>query len=428
MEAPGKLSPTVKRLGWVSFFTDVASEMAYPLVPLFLTNALRAPAMVVGGIEGIAEGIVNILKALSGMHSDWIRRRVPYIRWGYGLSAFSKPLLALAFTWPTVLLARALDRTGKGIRATARDALIADVTDRSLAGKAFGLHRAMDTAGALLGVIAAAALLKLLPEHYRTIFLIAAVPGLISVAITFSLRDPSRAAAIPPVDQHDHHVQGSHAAAADGRGGQAIAADGLGGQAMAADGLGAHPALGLPPAYWRNLSLLLLFALANSSDAFLLLRARSLGLSSSATVAAYAMYNLSYSLISYPAGVLSDRIGRWRIIGMGWFVYALAYCGFAVANRPIHVWGLFLLYGIYMGATDGVGKALIASQAPAGRRATALGIFQMSLGFAALLSSFVAGLLWDRISPAAPFWFGGITALVAVALLPFFVRTAARAN
>jgi MFS family permease len=376
---PPRLPPTVRKLGWISFATDVASEMVYPVIPLFVVGALGAPAAVLGTIEGIAEGIVNVMNGLSGWRSDQIRRRVPFIRLGYGLAAASKPILALAFHWPLVLFARSLDRIGKGLRTSARDALIADVSAKEHLGRGFGFHRAMDTAGAMIGVLLAALLLRVIPESYRLIFILALVPGAGAVWLTFRLKEPPREPPPPKMRETRDWFR-------------------------------------FPAAYWRTLALFLLFALANSSDTFLLLRAKRTGLSDSTVILAYALYNVTYALVSYPAGTLSDRIGRWRLIALGWGIYVAAYAGFANATA-FSVFPLFALYGCYIGLVQGVGKALVAENAPADRRGTAIGLFQMSTGLVTVAASVIAGVLWDRISPAAPFYFGSGVAFVSLIYL-----------
>ncbi|MFH1263223.1 MAG: MFS transporter [Pseudomonadota bacterium] len=379
---PPRLSPTVRKLGWISFLTDVASEMVYPVIPLFVVGVLGLPVVVLGSIEGVAEGIVNVMNGLSGWQSDRSGRRLPLIRWGYGLAAASKPLLALAFHWPVVLFARSLDRVGKGLRSSARDALIADGSTKENLGRGFGFHRAMDTAGALTGVLLSALLLRFLPQSYRMIFVLAVLPGIAAVWLAFRLREaaPRPAATLPRPSLREW--------------------------------------FDFPASYWRTLALFLLFALANSSDTLLLLRAKSVGLADSTVILAYAIYNLTYAAISYPAGIVSDRLGRWRVIALGWGIYAAVYFGFAKATM-ITVFPLFALYGCYIGLVHGVGKALIAENAPADRRGTAMGLFQMSTGLTTVVSSVVAGLLWDKISPAAPFYFGSAVAVLALLLIPF---------
>jgi len=376
----------------VSFFADVSSEMIYPLLPLFIVAVLGASATSMGWIEGSAQGVVALLTAYAGARSDRYRRRLPWVRWGYGLPVAGKSILAVATGWPMVLLGRTVDRVGKGFRSSPRDALIADATPAAMRGRAFGLHRAMDTAGALAGSLIAALLLRELTGNrddarpYRVIFAISAAMGLAAVALTFLIREAPRDT---PVEKP-----------APGK-------------------------LALPRTYWMVLSMLLVFAIANSSDTFLLLRAADVGLSPWIVVLAYAMYNAVYTLGSYPAGAISDRVGRWRVIGVGWAVYAVVYAGFAVANAT-SVWPLFAIYGLYMALTDGVGKALIADHAPPEHRGRALGIFYLATGVTTIVSSVAAGVLWDRVGPAAPFWLGSGAAALAVAILPFIVRRAGR--
>jgi MFS family permease len=396
-DAPRRLPRSVILLGWVSFLADVSSEMVYPLIPMFVIGVLGASATTLGGIEGAAALIVAFVTAWAGFRSDRLRRRVPYLRIGYGLPVLGKSLIAVAAAWPMVLAGRLVDRLGKGLRTSPRDALLADAAGPTIRGRAFGFHRAMDTAGAMLGVLLAAVLLWWftgLPADeqtvvqpsdgwaFRAVFAISAVLGLFSLALTFLVREP----------EHRGDVANDPHAGATGR-------------------------PGLPAGYWRTVSILLVFSLANSSDAFLLLRAREVGLSPWAVVLAYALFNLTYTAFSYPAGVVSDRLGRWRVIGVGWAVYAVVYAGFAFTG-PVGVWPLLALYGVYMALTDGVGKALVADHAPRERRGAALGIFHMASGLAMLLASLVAGVLWDRFGPSVAFGVGAIGAVLAIALVP----------
>ncbi|MEP6866761.1 MAG: MFS transporter [Deltaproteobacteria bacterium] len=386
-----KLPTQVWLLGGVSFFADVSGEMIYPLLPLFIVAVLHASATEMGWIEGVAQGTVALVTAWAGIRSDRFRKRVPWVRWGYSLPVVGKTILVFATAWPFVLLGRTVDRLGKGFRGSPRDALIADVVDEDQRGRAYGLDRALDTAGALVGVVTAALLLYWLsgtpngtgaastdPRPYRIIFAIAAVMGVCSAALTFIVKDPVEAAAAKDAP--------------------------------------APAALALPAAYWKVFAILILFSIANSSDTFLLLRAQNVGLSAWAVVAAYAMYNVLYAAISYPAGVLSDRWGRWRVIAIGWVLYAGVYAGFALANATT-IWPLFCVYGIYMALTDGVGKALIADVAPKAHRGRAMGLFYLGTGITTIASSVIAGLLWDRISPSAPFWLGAGTAVAALLVL-----------
>lgn len=388
-QSANALPEPVIRLGWISFFTDVASEMLYPVIPLFLTATLGVPVAVLGAIEGAAEAIVSVMKGLSGWHSDRLGQRVPYIRWGYGLGALSKPLMALAFSWPLVFFARALDRLGKGLRTTARDALIADAIDPSLGGKAFGFHRMMDTAGALVGVLLALGMLSVFPGQYRLIFLLTVIPGALAVWLTFKLKDLKPSSLSPNPQRQE------------------------------------RPALAvlwrkLPAAYWITLGPLMLFAFANSSDTLLILRARNLGLSDVSAIMAYMLFNLVYAASVYPLGTLSDRIGRWPLMLSGWTVYAGVYFGFAFAG-PSAVWWLFALYGLYMGLCEGVGRALVRDKIPEDMKGTAMGIFNMAAGLMALAGSLAAGLLWDIIGPGAAFVLGGAASLSAVVAAVFAI-------
>ncbi|HML59333.1 MAG TPA: MFS transporter [Solidesulfovibrio sp.] len=390
------LPRTVIKLGWVSFFTDVASEMLYPVVPLFLTTALGAPVAVLGIIEGVAEAIVSLMKGLSGWHCDKIGRRVPYIRWGYGLAALSKPLMALAFSWPLIFLARSIDRFGKGLRTTARDALIADTVEASRGGRAYGFHRMMDTSGAIIGVLCSMGLLALLPGQYRTIFLIATIPGIAAVWLTFGLKE-----------EHSRNRLDTTTGTCIPRQKKALPKFSKG--------------------YWITLGLLGIFAFANSSDTFLILRAKNLGLSDLQTIFGYTLFNAVYALSAYPLGLLSDRFGRWRMVIFGWIIYSIVYFGFAFSGVSA-VWFLFPFYGLFMGLTEGVGKALIRDKIDEAHKGTAMGLFHMCLGFSSLAGSVVAGLLWDSISPEAPFILGGSIALLAVSLLLFSHRQVMRAD
>lgn len=377
----GGVPPRVRQLGWISFFADVASEMAYPVLPLFIAQTLKAPAMALGLVEGAAEALVSFMKGWSGWHSDRRGERVPYVRWGYGLSALGKPLLALAYVWPVLFVGRLLDRFGKGIRTTARDALIAESVDKGSYGRAFGFHRAMDTAGAFVGVLVALLMLAAMPGQYRLIFILAVIPGAISLYLTFKIREPKQPKDASPPEPSD------------------------------------APRAKFSPAYWRAVGVCLFFALANSSDTFLLLKARSEGLSDVMVVLAYAMYNVTYALVSYPMGHLSDRIGRWPVLASAWLLYALVYAGFALLGGG-WLWPLFGLYGIYYGMTQGASKALVADYAPKASMGTAMGLFAMLSGIATLVASFLTGLIWDLVSPQAAFLTATGLALVAALLIP----------
>ncbi len=380
-----KVSREVVLLGWVSFFNDISSEMIYPLLPLFLVVELGATATSVGWVEGVASAVVALLAAWSGWHSDKRRRRVPYVQLGYALPVAGKVLLVAAVAWPMVLLGRTVDRIGKGIRSSPRDALIADTTTPETRGRAFGLHRAMDSAGAVVGVLLAAVLLAALRDAsgpaFRVIFAIAAVLGFASVGCTLLLREPP-----PPVAE-----------------------------ASAPRAPGPTSTTPFGRRYWIVLAILLLFTLANSSDTFLLLRAREVGLDPWGVVMAYAAFSFVNMALSYPAGIASDRFGRWPMILVGWLLYAVVYGGLALTGAGA-LWPLFALYGVHLALTDGVAKALLVDVAPRARRGLALGIFYMCSAGTTLASSVLAGVLWDTYSSAATFALGAIAALAALAI------------
>ena len=382
------LPRVVVLLGWVSLLTDISSEMLYPLVPIFLTTVLGAPLAALGLIEGTAESAANILKIFSGWWSDRLQRRRPFVIGGYALSALAKPALSLAGSWPVVLLLRVADRTGKGLRTSARDALIADDTTSAQRGRAFGLHRAMDSMGAVLGPLAAVWFLSRVgdrTEAYRsafhTVFLWAFLPAGLGVFLLFLIREKPFAARYRR-----------------------------------------------PQFTWRFLNrefkafllVNLVFALGNSSDTFLILRARQLFSSwphaMITVILAYVVYNLTYSLGSLPAGVLADRIGPRRVFAFGLALFALVYAGFAINHDPRVVWGLFAVYGLYTAFTDGVGKAYASRLVKEEFRATGLGVFHMVGGLATFLASTTAGLLWQRFGFQAAFLFGAVAATLALLL------------
>jgi MFS family permease len=384
---PG-VTRNVFRLGIVSFAADIASEMAYPLIPVFLTSTLGAPVAAVGAIEGVAEGTASSLKVASGWLSDRVGRRKGLVSAGYALSALGKALLALAFAWPQVFAARFVDRFGKGVRTSPRDALIADGTPSALLGRAFGFHRAMDTAGAVVGPLIALLLVGAWGLSIRAVLLLALVPAVAAVAIVLLVRDiPPRGAVRAEVDESPERP---------------------------------------PGAYWAFLAVVLLFTIGNSSDAFLILRARDVGLSVSLVVVAYVAFNVSYTLLSTPAGIMSDRVDRRLVYTLGLVIYGVVYLGFAWLPTTAWVWPLFVVYGCYMALTEGTARALVAEAAPLGRRGTFLGLYHTSVGLAAVLASVLAGLLWQAVAPAAPFAVGAGMAFAAAAVMLFLVATARR--
>jgi MFS family permease len=367
-------------LGLTSFFTDVASEMVYPLVPFFLTVKLGASAELLGLIEGIAESVASLLKVFSGYISDRLRNRKGLTILGYASSAVGKLMLYFASGWGLVFGGRVVDRLGKGIRTAPRDALIADSSAESKRGTSFGLHRALDTGGAVVGVSLAYIFFTTLARgEYKPVFLWSLVPAVVGVLLLFIVREAKpkevKTATLPSL----------------------------------------RPGL-LPRKLQLFLVVALIFTLGNSSNTFLLLRAQNLGFSPAAAILLYLVYNLVYGVVSYPAGRLSDRIGRKALLVAGYAFYGLVYLGFAWVNAPSlawTLWALFGLYGLYIGFTDGVEKALVTDLAPMNVRATAIGLHATIVGIGLFPASFIAGQLWDRVSPAAAFYFGGGMGLAA---------------
>ena len=400
----------------------------YPLLPLFLISVLGSSKTQLGAMEGAAILIVSLMSAFAGIRSD--RRgknggRVRWIRLGYGLPVIGKAIVALATIWPIVVFGRILDRFGKGLRGAPRDALIADAVSAEQRGRAFGFHRAIDTAGALVGVLLSAFLLWWLTDSsqidsnnelsskaietpawvYRTIFGFSSVLGLGSLALTFLLQDTSA-------------VGNKHENAASEMNGE-LETKTQSGKIKTDRGW-----FNLPRSYWAVLAVLILFSLANSSDTFILLRARDLGFSSWSIVLIYALFNVTYSALSYPLGILSDRIGRWRIIATGWSIYAASYLGFALlpASYAWGMWPLMAGYGVYMALTDGINKALIADHAPSEHRGAAMGLFYALTGVTTLLASLLTGIVWDRFGPTQAMLLGAVFAILALFALAVLGR------
>jgi MFS family permease len=399
------ITRNVVMLGLVSLLTDVSSELLIYVVPLFLANVLVATPTVIGIVEGIAESVAAFVKLGSGALSDRVGRRTILVGTGYGTSVVAKALYVVATAWPLVLVARVGDRIGKGIRTAPRDALIADSTPPEARGKAFGLHRAMDTSGAVMGVALAALIVgvaqggatALEGETFRLLAIAALVPGVLAVAlVALGVRDVPLGAASPdPVGPVEQEPSAAAAAAAP-------------------TGLRR-----LPASFWIFVGASGLFTLGNSSDAFVALRSQALGVSVRDLLLIVIAFNLVDAAIAWPVGALSDRIGRRRLIAIAWGLYAVAYAGFAMAGASSAVLPLWLIYGAYYGVNEAVGRALVADLARPDLRATAYGIVNAVTGLAILPASIVAGLLWDGIGQAAPFWFGAACAGGGLALLAF---------
>lgn len=397
------LGRNVLALTVVSFFTDVSSEMIYPLLPVFLTGVLGASASFIGGIEGAAESTSSVLKLASGWWSDRIRRRKPLVVFGYALASTMRPLVAFARTATDVLVIRLSDRVGKGIRNAPRDALIADSIDPAIRGRAFGFHRAGDHAGGVVGPLIAFALLNWWSVPMRQIFLLAAIPGAIAVAVTvFGVREP--------------RVAG---------GGVRVADDSMPRPFLTTP---AQPATGnpLPAVFWSTLGVILLFTLGNSTDAFLLLRATQLGVPVTLAPVLWALLHVVKAVASTPGGALSDRIGRKPTLGVGWVLYAAVYAGFALASEPWHAWMLFAVYGIFFGLTEGTERALIADIVPTERRGSAYGWYHLAIGLGMFPASLLFGVIWDHAGAATAFVAGAALALAAAVALAVLVPTPQR--
>jgi MFS family permease len=394
------LPRNVVSLGLVSLVADFSSEMIYPVFPGFVTGVLGASAAVLGLIEGLAEATASLTRYPFGRWSDATGRRRVFVLGGYGLAALGKLVLALAFVWPVALAGRVVDRTGKGMRTAPRDALLAaDVDDRDR-GLAFGLHRTMDTAGAVIGPLTALLLLQL-GVSLRWVFAIAFVPGLLSVVVIWrSVREH------PPEGQPSGVAAATHSSA----------------PAAAAAPARARPRLPASPVFRRLLLASLVFAVGNSSNAFLLLKASSVGFSVKAVILVYVLYNLTYAAGSLPLGGLSDRVGQIPVVAGGFVVFAVVYVGFAAAKSMALVAVLFAAYGLYIAATEGTTKALISRAAPDAQRASAMGFFDTSIGVASFAASALGGLLWTLVGPWATFSFGAVTAALAAVLLLVFAR------
>lgn len=390
-----RIPRNVTVLGILSLLTDASSEMVYPVLPLFLVNVLGAPVTVIGVIESVAEATSSLTKVFSGWLSDRVGHRRPLIALGYTLSNVVKPLLAFAPGWPTVLLLRFADRLGKGVRTAPRDALIADSGTAETRGRDFGFHRALDTLGAAIGPLTAWAVLTLAPGGYRTVFLISAIPGAIAIAVAlFAVREsrPRAGSETAPAPLRLRH-------------------------------------LGRPFAVFTALSAV--FALGNSSDAMLVLRAQDLGAHAALIPLMYFVFNVVGSLLSAPFGSLSDRLGRRGLIAAGFAGYALVYLGFSVAGGPVAPWLLFAAYGVPYALTEGMTRAFVVDLVGPECRATAVGGYTFVLGLAALPASAIAGALWDGVGHGVPFAVSaGLMALAAlgVAVAPGLGRGAVRAS
>jgi MFS family permease len=378
------LTRNVIILGFVSLLNDGASEMIYPLLPVFLTAVLGAGPAALGVIEGIAEATASLLKLYSGYLSDRVKRRKGWIIAGYSISNVMRPLIAFSTSWLHVLTLRFLDRVGKGLRTSPRDAIIADSTPAEFRGKAYGFHRAMDHGGAIVGPLAATGLLLIYHDGLKTIFLLSFIPGLLAVLmLLFGLKE--KPAEVPHAASAAFNIRSAWAE--------------------------------MPAGFRKYLLIILVFTLGNSTDAFLLLRAQQLGVAVTLLPMIWVVLHVVKMGFSLPGGILSDRIGRKKVIVAGWIVYALVYAAFGLASVQWHAWALFAVYGIYFGLTEGVEKALVADFAPAYLRGSSFGLYHLIVGIGALPASLLFGMVWQKLGAAAAFGMGAALAMLASVML-----------
>ena len=392
------LHPNIFFLGLVSLLTDVSSEMIFTIMPLFVCNVLGSGALVVGFIGGLSESFDAVFRIFSGRLSDRIKKRKLLAVLGYGFSTVVKPFMYFANTWGAALAVRFGDRIGKGIRSSPRDALVADSVEAGQRGKGFGIHRAMDTSGAVLGLAIAAVIIYSLQggglmlelKTYQWLVLVGVIPAAMAVIVLLGFV---------------HEKKQKAAAATSGTGATLSKSD-----------------IKFDSRFKLFLLVMGVFTLGNSSDFFIILRAQDLGSSVLYITLMLVLFNLTYAIVSTPAGILSDKIGRKRVIAMGWLIYAIVYLGFALSNSVWLTWALFACYGVYYGVAEGAAKAFVADLVPAERRGTAYGYYQGVVGLMLLPASVLAGWLWDKVSPATPFYLGAGLAFIAMLGLMTLVR------
>ena len=371
-------------LGFISCFADISSEMVYPLIPLYLTAAFGATPVLVGIIEGIAESLASLLKVFSGYISDRFQHKKIIAFSGYATGLFYKIALLFAGSWSGILVARVIDRFGKGIRTAPRDVMVSESADKDHMGKAFGIHKMLDMAGSAIGILIAFLLMRYIgtsTNSFKFIFLISIVPVVVALLLFLFVKEKKEKREV---------VQREY--------------------------------------FWKNISKLdgrlklyltitFLFTLGNSSNSFLLLRATDIGFESSTTILLYFIYNLTASLLAIPCGKLSDKVGRKQLLVGGYIVFSLVYFCFAFCSSKPFMIIIFVIYGVYTAMTAGVERALIAEIAPKNLKGTMLGSHSTLVGIALLPASIIAGLLWDKIGVFAPFVFGGMLSLISAVLL-----------
>jgi MFS family permease len=373
------LTRSTAYLALASFFADVSTELLYPVLPVFLTQTLNASGSVVGLVEGVAEATQNIAQGLSGWISDTLRRRKSIALVGYIVAATAKPLIGLSIAWPGVLGARFMDRFGTGVRSAPRDALVAASVQEANRGRAFGLEGLGDNLGAFVGPLAGVFLLVTLHVQLRVIFYMATIPGLLAVCMIALVRE--RHVAVTAKSTLNVNIRR------------------------------------LPARYWKYVLAMAVFGLGNSSNSFLILQTRDIGVSLPSTIVIYAGFNLVAAITSYPAGSLSDRFGRRNLVALSFIIFSLTYLGFGLTRNVGAVAVCFLLYGVYQGIARSVGKALATDLVPSALRASGLGWYSATTGLLGLLASVVAGQLWDRVSHPAVFFYGAAFATAGIVAL-----------
>jgi len=383
------LPRNVVALGMVSLFMDISSEMIYPLIPLFLNNVLLASKTYIGLIEGVAESTASVLKVFSGWLSDKLGKRKSIILWGYGISVFSRPILAIATSWLGVLTYRFTDRLGKGVRTAPRDAIIADSTESGSLGKAFGFHRSMDTVGAVIGPALAFLILALPGGRFQTVFWISMIPGFFALAcIAIFVNDVKR-------QTHANIETAFLSSVSFGR---------------------------LERNFKAFLTVVTIFTLGKTSEAFLILRVQELGVAVAAIPLLYLSFNGVSALLSTPLGIMADRIGKRRMVLASYVFFAVIFLGFAFATSQLHGWLLFFAFGVFVAMNEGVQRAYVATMIEPEIMATGYGIYHTIVGLAALPSSIIGGALWEHFGPQALFFYGAAMALIASLLFVVLLR------
>lgn len=383
------LGKNILSLGLVSLFTDLSTEMAYPIIPVFLKEVLKVQPLFIGLIEAIAESTASILKTFSGYISDRLKKRKLFIFIGYSLSAVAKPLLAFASQGWHVLIVRFSDRVGKGIRTAPRDALIADSAKDAYFGRTYGFHRALDTLGAMLGPLTAFIILALSGDNYRLLFGLAVVPGIVAIAIILlgvrEIVPEAKRVFKFSLRQLDLRLK-------------------------------------------VFLMIMVIFTLGNSSDAFLLLRARNIGVAATMIPLLWLAFNVSYFLWAFPAGVLSDRIGRRRTIFLGFVIFSLCYTAFSFNHNPVIIWFIFVIYGLYYGFTEGNLRAYVADLTTSEIRATAFGVYHTVVGITLLPANLLMGFLWQKFGFQTALLLGASLSLISGVALIVSGKYLAKAN